>query len=236
MGRDRLAASVLDRWASSQPAHGDEPTPWGRAVGGSGRLLFRWPRREESHVRVRVSPGLEVAWWSHEERCSAATLCYTVGMARANRELIVALRATAKRLEAGAPYRWTHMGACNCGHLAQTVTRLTAQDIRRYALERRGEWAEQGLEYCPTSGYPMDAILSALFGLGLSSDDLGHLERLSHPAVLRRLPVELRRELSYRERDHVVLYMRAFADLLQEQIPDALEGQLVELDPVRRVA
>lgn len=154
-------------------------------------------------------------------------------MARANLKLISALRATAAKLEAGAPYRWTHMGACNCGHLAQTVTHLSADDIRRYALERSGEWAEQGLEFCPTSGYPMDSILSALFELGLSSDDLGKLERLTDPEVVRRLPVELRRELSYRERDHVVLYMRAFADLLQERLPVALVTEIV---PVQRVA
>lgn len=140
-------------------------------------------------------------------------------MARANRALIVALRATAAKLEAGATYRWTHMGACNCGHLAQTVTALSAEDIRRYALERRGEWADQGLEFCPTSGYPMDAILRSLFDLGLSSDDLAQLERLTNPQVLRCLPAEIRRELSYRDRDHVVLYMRTFADVLEAQLP-----------------
>ena len=156
-------------------------------------------------------------------------------MARANRKLVSALRATAARLETGAPYRWTHMGACNCGHLAQTVTHLTAEDIRRYALERRGEWAEQWLEYCPTSGYPMDAILSALFELGLSSDDLGQLEKLTDPAVLRRIPVAVRTELSYREREHVVLYMRTFADLLEEQLP-AEPMKLPQLTRVQRVA
>lgn len=159
-----------------------------------------------------------------------------MGMARANLKLITALRATAAKLEAGATYRWTHMGACNCGHLAQTVTHLSADDIRRYALERSGEWAEQGLEFCPTSGYPMDAILSALFELGLSSDDLGRLERLTDPEVVRRLPIELRRELSYRERDHVVLYMRAFADLLEERLPVASVAEIAPTARVQRVA
>ena len=150
-------------------------------------------------------------------------------MARANRELISALRATAARLQGGAPYRWTHMGACNCGHLAQTVTQLSAADIRRYALERAGEWAEQGIEFCPTSGYPMDAILSALFALGLSSDDLAQIERLTNPEVLRRLPVDVRKELSYRDREHVVLYLRTFAELLEEQLPEAVTAEVVEL-------
>ena len=150
-------------------------------------------------------------------------------MARANRELIIVLRATASKLEAGAPYRWTHMGACNCGHLAQTITHLSADDIRRYAYERAGEWAEQGLEFCPTSRYPMDTVLSSLFEIGLSSDDLRHLERLTHPEVVRRLPVELRKQLSYRERDHVVLYMRTFADLLEEQLPSSASAEIAAL-------
>lgn len=113
------------------------------------------------------------------------------------------------------------MGACNCGHLAQTVAHLDAEDIRRYAMERAGEWAEQVLEFCPTSGYPMDAILKALFELGLTTQDLAQLEKLSNPDVLRRLPEELRRQISYREREHVVLYMQAFADVLEERLGDA---------------
>jgi hypothetical protein len=122
--------------------------------------------------------------------------------------------------------------------LAQTVTQLSAEDIRRYALERAGEWAEQGLEFCPASGYPMDAILSALFELGLSSDDLGQLERLTNPEVLRRLPVELRKELSYRDRDHVVSYMRTFADILEQRLPPQAAAEIVQLAPasVQRVA
>ena len=153
-------------------------------------------------------------------------------MARANTALISALRATAARLKLGAPYRWTHLGACNCGHLAQTVTQLDAEAIRRYAMERAGEWADQVLEFCPTSGYPMDEILRALFALGLTRDDLAQLEKLSSPEVLRRFSVEERVQLSYRDRDHVVAYMRAFADLLEEQL--AAESAVV---PVRaRVA
>jgi hypothetical protein len=139
-------------------------------------------------------------------------------MARANLPLIRALRATSARLQFGAHYRWTHLGACNCGHLAQTVTQLDAEDIRRYALERAGEWADQVLEFCPTSGYPMDAILAALLELGLSRQDLAHLEKLSDPQVLRRLPAEVRTNLSYRERDHVVLYLNTFADALDEAL------------------
>jgi hypothetical protein len=153
-------------------------------------------------------------------------------MARANSALIAALRTTAARLQLGAHYRWTHLGACNRGHLAQTVTHLDAEAIRRYAMERAGEWADQVLEFCPTSGYPMDEVLRALFDLGLASDDLAHLEKLSAPEVLRRFPAERRVQLSYRERDDVIAYMRAFADLLEEQ----LKARAADAEPATRVA
>ena len=42
-----------------------------------------------------------------------------------------ALRATADRLAApDARYEWGHMGGCNCGHLAQTVTTLSRAEIQ----------------------------------------------------------------------------------------------------------
>jgi hypothetical protein len=142
-------------------------------------------------------------------------------MAHANVKLIQALRGTAARLQLGAPYRWTHMGACNCGHLAQTVTHLDAETIRRYTYERAGEWADQVLEFCPSSGYPIDEVMNALLELGLTREDLAQLEKLSDPEVVRRLAPSVRTCLSYRERDHVIQYMLAFADLLEAQLSAA---------------
>lgn len=138
-------------------------------------------------------------------------------MAIPSRALIDALRTTADRLTGGARYTWTHMGACNCGHLAQTVTELSAEEIHAIALEKVGDWHEQVLEHCPTSGLPMDCLIDTLLDLGLARADLAHLERLSNPDVLRRLPAE-DRSLSFRRRSHVVTYMRAFADLLEERL------------------
>jgi hypothetical protein len=130
--------------------------------------------------------------------------------------LIQALRMTALRLESGVPFRWTHMGACICGNLAQTVTQLSAADIHRAALQKAGDWGEQAYDYCPTSGLPMDHIMGTLLNLGLGAADIRHLERLSDPHVLRRLPLE-QQMLSRLERDDVVLYLYTWADLLQER-------------------
>ncbi|MEM8964472.1 MAG: hypothetical protein AAGD38_23500, partial [Acidobacteriota bacterium] len=107
-------------------------------------------------------------------------------MARPHPDLIEALRSTARRLENGAEYRWTHMGSCNCGHLAQTVTKLSRAEIHRMALEKAGDWQRQVIDHCPTSGYPMDHVIAALLDLGLNREDLARLERLSSTEVLRR--------------------------------------------------
>jgi hypothetical protein len=143
-------------------------------------------------------------------------------MARANVELIQALRTTALRLSEGVLYQWTHLGACNCGHLVQTLTKLTPAQIREYAQEKAGEWQEQAIEYCTTSSYPIDHIIETLLNAGLNREDIGHLEKLSCPHVLHRIPIERRITLSYRERVDVILYLETWARWLEEQLPTPL--------------
>jgi hypothetical protein len=143
-------------------------------------------------------------------------------MAQANRRLIRALRETADRLERGANYRWTHMGSCNCGHLAQTVTRLSRAHLHRIALQKAGDWTEQARDYCPDSGLPMDDVIESILDLGLSTSDLAHLERLSGPEVLRDLPSD-QRNLDHRNREHVVRYLRVWADRLERQLDPTAE-------------
>ena len=137
--------------------------------------------------------------------------------------LAEALRVTAERLsDTSVKFRWTHMGACNCGHLTQTVTSLSAADIHALALQKAGDWGEQAQDYCPTSGYPMDHIIDQLLALGLSTNDLYHLERLDDPAVLKQLPLG-ERHLDRRSRVDVVRYLNAWADLVQARAPARLE-------------
>lgn len=143
-------------------------------------------------------------------------------MARPTLELIQALRVTAARLsggDGGARYKWSHFGQCNCGNLAQTVTRLSPEQVYRAAFDRSGDWGEQAREFCPTSGYPIDFVLRSLFELGLEQTDIRHLERLSDDRVLKRLSVS---SLAHNHRDNVVRYMNAWADLLEEALAPEL--------------
>lgn len=138
-------------------------------------------------------------------------------MAYARVSLIDALRTTAARIASGATFRWTHMGACTCGHLAQTLTSLSPAEIHRRSLERRGDWSEQGDDMCGVSGLPIDEVHNAMLEAGLEIRDLGELERLSGPEVLAMFPLG-ERQLDYRNREDVVRYLNAFAELLEARL------------------
>ena len=139
-------------------------------------------------------------------------------MARANRELIDALRRTAERLASDISYQWGHMGMCNCGHLAQSITGLRGAEIHASALIREGDWEQQANDYCPASGNLIDVILAAMFDLGLTRADIRNLEKLADLDVLRGAG----RHLRFNNRDDVVLYMRTWADLLEQQVTECV--------------
>jgi hypothetical protein len=139
-------------------------------------------------------------------------------MARATVELVRALRITANRLRTDTRYQWGHMGMCNCGHLAQTITGAGRAEIHRAAMVREGDWEQQADDYCPTSGFRIDDLIDQLLAIGVHISDIGNLEKLRDRAVLARLPAE-RRHLRRNRRDDVILYMETWADLLAEQLP-----------------
>ncbi len=153
-------------------------------------------------------------------------------MAKPTIELITALRATADRLEDGVKFHWNHMGSCNCGHLAQTLTTLSKQEIHQMALENHGDWSEQAREYCPQSGYPLDTVIDKMVGVGMNVMDIANLERLGDDAVLARIDSD--EPLDYRNRDHAVVYMRELANLLEERWRkqfESAEASSRELEP-----
>lgn len=144
-------------------------------------------------------------------------------MARPTPELISALRKTAARLREGSPFAWGHMGACICGHLAQTITELSPAEIHRRAMERHGDWSQQSVEHCPSSGLAIDHVIDEMLGLGMVTSDIRHLERLSDPRVLARVPA---RYLRRQEQANSVQYMEAWAELLEDEL--ALQGRSSE--------
>lgn len=136
-------------------------------------------------------------------------------MARPTLELISALRSTAARLREGSPFAWGHMGSCICGHLAQTITKLTPAEIHARAMERHGDWSQQSIDYCPASGMAIDHVIDEMVALGLSPSDIRELERLSSRDVLAKVPAKY---LRHQDKTHAVQYMEAFAELLEERL------------------
>lgn len=138
-------------------------------------------------------------------------------MAKESPELIAAIRRSAQKLHTNTQYQWGHMGNCNCGHLAQEITQLSKKEIHSRALRSRsGDWNEQLIDYCPNSGLPLDEVISEMLAAGLDSQDLMQLEKLSNPEILLRLP-EAGNNLQYNKKEHVLLYMDTWADLLEEK-------------------
>jgi hypothetical protein len=143
-------------------------------------------------------------------------------MARASFEVIDALRRTAKKLQSDTPYMWGHMGSCNCGNLAQEITKLSKAQIHAYAMQGRGDWNEQLNDYCDTSQLPMDLLIHELLTAGFDLNDLKNLEKLSDNAILERLPIE-KRYLKHNLREDVVVYLNEWANLLEEQYLDRIQ-------------
>jgi len=134
--------------------------------------------------------------------------------------LVHALYSTAARLAAHAAYTWGHLGMCNCGHLVQTLCAIPPSRIHQIALERTGDWEQLANDYCPTSGYAIDDVITELVKAGLTPDDIGHLEKLDDPTVLAALPSG-RRWLRRNSRDDVVAYLTAWAALLENDASTA---------------
>lgn len=147
-------------------------------------------------------------------------------MARPSVELITAFRRTIDKLKNGAPYQWGHMGACNCGNLAQEITEFSKGKIHQYALQRHGDWNEQLNDYCPTSGLPMDTVIDQLVSAGLSIADLGHLEKLSSPEVLKEIPFDKRMNLKKNNKEDVIFYMETWVKILEK---NWIEQQNIQL-------
>ncbi|MBC7474676.1 MAG: hypothetical protein H7263_10325 [Candidatus Sericytochromatia bacterium] len=138
-------------------------------------------------------------------------------MAKPSFYLVETLRDTAQRLEKGAYYQWAHQGSCNCGHLAQTITKLSKAEIHRLALEKEGNWEDKTIEYCKTSGYTIDHIITSMIDMGLTTDDIANLEKLSCPNILKYVPAD-KKPLIHNNKEDVILYMRAWANLLEDQL------------------
>jgi hypothetical protein len=137
-------------------------------------------------------------------------------------ELIQALRCAARKINQSTTYQWGHMGLCNCGFLAQEITKLTKEEIHRRAMERHGDWTEQLNDYCQTSGLPMDDLITELIDFGFTREQLQHLEKLSDKEVLKWIPFA-ERDLKHNVKADVVRYLNTWAQALENQLLSSIK-------------
>ncbi len=149
-------------------------------------------------------------------------------MAHANLPLIEALRETARRLRNGVYYAWGHHGGCNCGNLLQVITKLTKEEILQYAHTAPGEWTELAEESCSVSAVPLNMLMTELQKIGLTPTDIHNIEYLEDRKVLEKLPGGFR-WLKRNQREDVILYFEAMADLLEEELIRTLKINTAEL-------
>lgn len=143
-------------------------------------------------------------------------------MATPTIKLVNAIRKAAHKIEKGADYQWGHMGACNCGHLAQELTPYSKAEIHAYAMRKSGDWTDQVMDYCADSAMPMDEVISTMMQNGLSREDLVDLERLKNPDVRERMGAR-GQSLHHNIQADVVAYMRTWADMLEEEMVNDLD-------------
>jgi hypothetical protein len=137
-------------------------------------------------------------------------------MAHPSKKIIETLRKTADKILESHDYQWGHMGACNCGYLAQSITMKSKAEIHKRAMFGNGDWNEQLNDYCPTSGLPFDEVVAEMLDMGFDIDDLKHLERLSDKRVLARMPFPA--YLKQNVKEDVALYLTLWSDLIEEQL------------------
>jgi hypothetical protein len=135
--------------------------------------------------------------------------------------LVNALRQAAGNLRNGAHYAWGHHGSCNCGHILQVITRLSKEEIVRYAQSIQGEWTEIAEEYCGITNAPAYLLVSRLEKLGLTPTDIHNLEYLEDRTVLQNLPGGFR-WLRRNQREDVISYFETFADMLEDKLANSI--------------
>ena len=81
------------------------------------------------------------------------------------------------------------------------------------------DWNEQLIDYCPTSGFPMDLIIEKMIDFGFSKQDLRHLEWLSDTEIVNEvLKDKSISHLSRNSKSDTILYMKTWANLLEDKL------------------
>ena len=143
-------------------------------------------------------------------------------------ELIDALRTTADKIESGGwDNYWGDPERCNCGLLARSILGEPLRfDKRMGCWERSVRNAREskwlfGEPKCLSTGLSFTEIVDLLNEVGLRDRDFRELELLKNEVVVGAMDTW---KPDYHNDDHVVEYLRTWADLLEKAQPLAEEA------------
>jgi len=137
-------------------------------------------------------------------------------MAKASTQLVTVLRETAERVSTGVRYEWGHMAHCNCGHVVQTITQMSGQEVSQTIKHSLDEWTEHANDLCNLSGHAVEDLFTAMYEAGFENQDIIHLEKLSDQKVLNRLGRGV--YLQKNKREDLITYLQTMADMMEEDL------------------
>lgn len=142
----------------------------------------------------------------------------------ADRPLLVAdyLETAAKLIKSeDIRYNWVEQGSCNMGLITQLVTGLTPLQIEKHIGsmplpdEKYGKdswtWSGAATQYCPLTGQDMPTIFRKLFSIGFEREDIGRIEYLSTPRIIKLAGIDNKEETYYTEEENVIKYYLTWA-------------------------
>ena len=150
--------------------------------------------------------------------------------------LVLVLQETISRLEKKeCDYQWTNQGKCNCGHLIQTVTGKTSASIHKIAINSQGEWTDHAKNYCASSGLHVDDLIDELLKIGLSLDQIPHLEYLSSPKIIKYIPKSMQ-PLNHKNKEDLIFYLRTWKKVLKTELsPFNFKDNLINGIPYQKL-
>lgn len=134
-------------------------------------------------------------------------------------------------------------GSLFCALTGKSAAELQAEIPEAIGEDTSATWENLIGQHCPITGMPTQKLFRELFGYGLTQKDMMNLEYLSDPKVIERVNINesvqevipsrrkwyqlrtpkptvtiknVRVKLNHENKEHVIAYMRAWADLLTE--------------------
>lgn len=139
-------------------------------------------------------------------------------------------------------YNWGRYENCNCGIVTQGLLNMSPDDIQRHMTNNKNSrlipgaffgWSTQVQHFCSITGITNDKIFKSLFKVGLSTDDIIHLEYLSDKKILKRAKIWTFLTPNYhKKKKNLIKYLRAWIDILEEE---SLQDEIINMTKYEQI-